>query len=50
MALTATATTPTVRHEVIRHLGNPLLCVASVNQENLFYSVHELHFQQSAQG
>lgn len=49
MALTATAT-PSVRQEVIQHLGDPLLSITSVNQENIFYSVHELHFERSSEG
>lgn len=49
MALTATATPP-VRQELIQHLGDPVLSIASVNQENIFYSVHELKFQKSAEG
>ena len=49
MALTATAT-PSLKKEIIQHLSNPVLSIGSVNQENLFYSVHELHFQQSSRG
>lgn len=44
MALTATVT-PSVRQQIIRSLGDPLLTIASVDQKNIFYSVHELHFQ-----
>ena len=41
MALTATAT-PDVQKELISSLNNPVLTIASVNQPNIFYSVHKL--------
>lgn len=41
MALTATATPP-VCQEIIQNLNNPVFSDASVNQENIFYSAHEL--------
>ena len=36
MALTATAT-PAIKQEIIQHLNQPILAVASVNQKNIFY-------------
>ena len=49
MALTATATTETWK-EFICKLNNPVLAIASINQVNISYSVHELKFQHSLQG
>ena len=44
MALTATAT-PSVRQEIIQHLIQTTQAVGSVNQQNIFYSCHELKLQ-----
>uniref|UniRef100_A0A1X7U995 DNA 3'-5' helicase n=1 Tax=Amphimedon queenslandica TaxID=400682 RepID=A0A1X7U995_AMPQE len=44
MALTATAT-PDVKKELISSLNNPVQTIASVNQPNIFYSVHKLEIQ-----
>ena len=49
MALTATAT-PDVQKELISSLNNPVQTIASVNQPNIFYSVHKLEFQRDLQG
>ena len=49
MALTATAI-PSVQQEIIQHLHNPVLSITSVNQKNIYYSVHELKFQKGLEG
>ena len=49
MVLTATATTETPK-EFICKLNDPVLAIASINQVNISYSVHELKFQHSLQG
>jgi superfamily II DNA helicase RecQ len=48
-ALTAT-TTIEVQKEIIQHLNNPVLSIGSINQKNIFYSVHELKFERGLQG